>query len=140
MALLAQAAETSMTFSFSWVVTLILIVVIFAVVMGACAYQILLERKVAAWTQDRIGPNRAGPLGLLQPLADGLKFFLKEEIIPRQVDKLFYLLAPGIAVGTALLAIVVVPVGPTTVPPRPDEMPWPQTVAEEKALLERDPG
>jgi len=131
MVLLAQAAETSLTFSFNWVVTLILIVVVFAAVMGACAYQILLERKIAAWAQDRIGPNRAGPLGLLQPIADGLKFFLKEEVIPKNVDKLFFLLAPGIAVSTALIAIAVVPVGPTTVLP---EIRWPQTIAEEKAL------
>jgi NADH-quinone oxidoreductase subunit H len=65
--------------------------------------------------QDRIGPNRVGPFGLLQPLADGLKFLLKEDIIPDHVDKLLYLLAPAIAVITALLAFAVVPFGPTTV-------------------------
>ena len=52
------------------------------VIQGTCAYLILLERKIAAWAQDRIGPNRVGPFGLLQPIADGLKFLLKEEIIP----------------------------------------------------------
>jgi len=106
-----------MTYSHTPLIAVITIVVFLAVVQGACAYMILLERKVAAWVQDRIGPNRVGPFGLLQPIADGLKFLFKEEIIPSSVDKLFYLLAPGIAVSTALLAIAVVPFGPTTVPP-----------------------
>src|SRR5262249_39181661 len=57
------------------------------------------------------------PFGLLQPIADGVKFLLKEQVIPGQVDKVFYLLAPCIAVSAALLAIAVVPFGPTTVPP-----------------------
>jgi NADH-quinone oxidoreductase subunit H len=131
------AAET-ITFSFNWVTTLILIVVVFTVVMGACAYQILLERKIAAWTQDRIGPNRAGPLGLLQPIADGLKFFFKEEVIPSHVDRLFFLLAPCIAVITALLAIAVVPVGPTTPPPGLPGQKWLQTVADEKAFQAKE--
>src|SRR5262249_48615052 len=129
-------AETSLTYEFHWVATLVLIVVIFVAVMTACAYQILLERKIAAWAQDRIGPNRAAPLGIFQPSADGLKFLLKEEVIPRNVDKLFFLVAPAIAVTTSLVAIVVVPVGRTTVPPQ-QTVHWPQTVAEEKALLEK---
>jgi NADH-quinone oxidoreductase subunit H len=69
--------------------------------------------------QDRIGPNRVGPAGLLQPLADGGKFFLKEEVIPSHVDKIFYILAPAVAVGTALLALAIVPFGSTTPPPEP---------------------
>ena len=56
----------------------------------SCAYLILLERKLSAWMQDRIGPNRVGPFGLLQPLADGLKFLLKEDLIPAHVDKFLY--------------------------------------------------
>jgi NADH-quinone oxidoreductase subunit H len=88
----------------------------------------LLERKIAAWVQDRIGPNRVGPLGLLQPIADGIKFLLKEQVIPSHVDKVFYLLAPAIAVSTALFAFVVVPFGQTTPPP---SVRWPRTVAEE---------
>src|SRR5438874_8303162 len=103
-------------------------------ILGTVAYLILLERKIASWTQDRIGPNRVGPLGLLQPIADGLKFLLKEEVIPTRVDKLFYLLAPGISLATATLAFAVVPFGQTTEPPvlmdyRTTEVKsiWPQT-------------
>ncbi|HMC67070.1 MAG TPA: NADH-quinone oxidoreductase subunit NuoH [Gemmataceae bacterium] len=96
-------------------------VITIAVVMGAlqltCAYLILLERKIAAWVQDRIGPNRAGPRGLFQPIADGLKFLFKEDIIPSHVDKVFYLLAPAVAAGTATLAFAVVPFGPTSADP-----------------------
>lgn len=117
--------------NFHLVTTLILIVALFAVLQGVDAYLILLERKIAAWTQDRLGPNRVGPWGLLQPIADGLKFLFKEEIIPHYVDRLFYLLAPGIAITTSLLAIAVVPFGQTTTPP---ERPWMQTVSQEKAF------
>src|SRR5207245_469609 len=69
--------------------------------------------------QDRIGPNRVGPFGLLQSLADGLKFLFKEDIIPDRVDKLLYVLAPAVAVITALLAFAVVPFGPTTTAQEP---------------------
>jgi NADH-quinone oxidoreductase subunit H len=69
--------------------------------------------------QDRIGPNRVGPLGLLQPIADGLKFLFKEDIIPAQVDKLLFMAAPAIAIGTATLAFAVVPFGRTVAPPEP---------------------
>src|SRR5258708_14924239 len=103
--------------SFNLLYTVITIVVIMGVLQGTCAYLVLAERKIAAWVQDRIGPNRVGPFGLLQPLADGLKFLLKEDIIPERVDKLLFLLAPAIAVITALLAFAVVPFGPTTPPP-----------------------
>src|SRR5213083_3091402 len=68
------------------------------------AYLIFLERKVAAWTQDRIGPNRVGPWGLLQSIADGIKFVLKEQVVPSHVDKLFYFLGPAVAITTATLA------------------------------------
>lgn len=110
-----------MTFTFDqttfWI-TLILIAAVLGAIQGTCAYLILLERKISAWAQDRVGPNRVGrefglPFGLLQPIADGLKFLLKEQIIPSHVDRVFYLLAPGIAVMTALLAFVVVPFGRT---------------------------
>jgi NADH-quinone oxidoreductase subunit H len=95
------------------VVTLLVIAVALGAVLTACAYLIWLERKLSAWAQDRIGPNRVGPFGLLQPLADGLKFLLKEEVFPAQVDRALYLLAPAITVFTTLLAFAVVPFGPT---------------------------
>lgn len=105
--------------SFDLLTTAIVLVALFGAVMSICGYLTLAERKVSAWMQDRVGPNRVGPMGLLQPLADGGKMFLKEEVIPKHVDKVFYLLAPAIAVGTALLAIAVVPFGATTAPPDP---------------------
>jgi NADH-quinone oxidoreductase subunit H len=108
-------------------ITLVFIVLAFGVLQGVCAYLSLLERKMAAWVQDRIGPNRVGPFGLLQPIADGIKFLLKEQVIPSHVNKLFYLLAPAITVSTALFAFVVVPFGQTT---SPVTTPWPETNTE----------
>jgi NADH-quinone oxidoreductase subunit H len=77
------------------------------------AYSTYAERKVAAFLQDRIGPDRAGPFGILQPLADGLKFFMKEEIIPVVSNKFLFILGPCIAMLTALMAGVVIPWGNT---------------------------
>src|SRR5436305_13949146 len=102
---------------FTFWVTIVTIVVVMGAMLTVCAYLIYVERKISAWVQDRIGPNRVGPAGLLQPLADGLKFLFKEDVIPDYVDKLFYLLAPAVAVTTALFAFAVVPFGPTTVLP-----------------------
>src|SRR5438270_12525724 len=82
---------------FNFWVTLLIIVVVMGVIQGACAYLVLLERKIAAWTQDRLGPNRVGPFGLLQPIADGLKFVFKEQLVPSRVDKLFYFVAPAVS-------------------------------------------
>ena len=93
---------------------LIKIGVVMGLILGACSYLIYVERKLAAYMQDRIGPNRVGPLGLLQPLADGLKFILKEDLIPRHADKLLFVLAPAIAILTTMLAFAVVPFGPTS--------------------------
>src|SRR5437763_9697584 len=101
------------------------------VVLLTVAYLILLERWVAAWVQDRKGPNRVGPKGLLQPIADGLKFLLKEQVIPRHVDRLFYLLAPSIALTTALIAFAVVPFGSTTTL-RDLTNRWPELSAEQQ--------
>src|SRR5947209_16571708 len=92
--------------------TVILILIVFAAVMGTVAYLTFGERKISAYVQDRVGPNRVGPWGLLQVVADGLKFFLKEDIIPSHVDRLFYLLAPGLGVAPALLAFRLVPFRP----------------------------
>ena len=88
-----------------------LAVVVFGVIMGAVAYCILLERKISAWIQDRYGPNRVGPCGLLQPIADGLKFLLKEDIIPANVDKALFLLAPWMIFVVALIGFAIIPWG-----------------------------
>src|SRR3954465_15783320 len=82
---------------------LLKILVVVGITQGAVAYLILVERKVAAYAQDRIGPNRAGiefglPFGLLQPLADGAKMLLKEDVVPRYVNKPLYILAPAISI------------------------------------------
>src|SRR5689334_8396422 len=98
--------------------TLFNIAIAFAALQGTCAMLIYLERKISAWVQDRIGPNRVGPFGLFQSVADGLKFILKEDVIPSHVDKKLFLLAPCVAVVTALLAFAVVPFGATEPPPR----------------------
>jgi NADH-quinone oxidoreductase subunit H len=91
--------------------SIVLMLVVFAIVMTAVAYAILLERKIAAWVQDRYGPNRVGPWGLLQPLADGLKFLLKEDIIPASVDKALFLLAPWMIFVVSMLGVAVIPWG-----------------------------
>jgi NADH-quinone oxidoreductase subunit H len=84
---------------------------LFFVIITACAYYTLAERVVAAFIQDRRGPNRAGPLGLFQPLADGIKFLTKEEVFPSQVNKITYLIAPAISVSCAIMAWAIIPFG-----------------------------
>jgi NADH-quinone oxidoreductase subunit H len=111
--------------------SILTVLIIFGVLQGICALLIYLERKVSAWVQDRIGPNRVGPAGLLQPVADGLKFLFKEDIIPGHVKKFLFLLAPCVALTTAMLAFSVVPFGPVEVPApvRPVEPLQPQAPA-----------
>jgi NADH-quinone oxidoreductase subunit H len=90
---------------------LIIVVAVFAISMLVALYATFFERKVAAWFQDRIGPDRAGPFGLLQPLADGVKMFMKEDFIPRNADKWLFILGPGIAMFTSLITSAVIPWG-----------------------------
>ncbi len=85
----------------------------FVVVLMIVAYTVLAERRILALIQGRLGPNRVGYGGVLQPFADLLKFILKEEVIPDQATKFFYLLAPIIAITAALMTIIVYPFGPT---------------------------
>jgi len=89
----------------------ILAIGVVLVILLAVAYCIYFERKVSAFMQDRIGPNRVGPLGLLQPIADGLKFVLKEDIIPARVDKALFVIAPCIAFALAMIGFAVLPWG-----------------------------
>ncbi|MBP9215053.1 MAG: NADH-quinone oxidoreductase subunit NuoH [Chitinophagaceae bacterium] len=88
---------------------LALIVIIVFATLGVALYTTFAERKVAAILQDRPGPNRAGPFGLLQPLADGVKMFTKEEIIPTHASKWLFILGPGLAMTASLMTCAVIP-------------------------------
>lgn len=92
--------------------TMLTIGIAMGAILVGCMYLVLAERKVSAWMQDRIGPNRVGPYGLGQPIADGLKILLKEGVVPSHVDKTLFLLAPTISLFTTLLAFAVIPFGP----------------------------
>ena len=87
------------------------IAVVMVILLMCVAYTVLLERKVVGRIQNRYGPSRVGPFGLWQPMADGLKLFLKEDIMPTSVYRPLYILAPMIALACALLSIAVVPFG-----------------------------
>ena len=89
----------------------VFIVIIFAITMLMAMYSTLAERKVAAWLQDRIGPNRAGKGGILQPLADGLKLFSKEEFLPDTPNKFLFVAGPAISMSVALMTSAVIPWG-----------------------------
>lgn len=102
--------------AFDWAFTLekvILIAVIITVSLVVAMYATYAERKVAGFMQDRLGPNRAGPFGLLQPLADGLKLFFKEEVIPNNSNKFLFILGPCLAMLTAMMTSAVIPWGGT---------------------------
>ncbi|MFM6935201.1 MAG: NADH-quinone oxidoreductase subunit NuoH [Flavobacteriales bacterium] len=88
-----------------------LVLLLFLVSLGVAAYQTYFERKLAAWIQDRVGPDRAGPFGILQPIADGTKMFLKEDFIPAKADKWLFIIGPGISMFTALITSSVIPWG-----------------------------
>jgi NADH-quinone oxidoreductase subunit H len=88
------------------------IAAVIGVMLTIVAYTVMLERWVCAWMQDRIGPNRVGPFGLLQPLADGVKFIFKEDVLPHHIQhKIYFTLAPAITMVPALITIAVVPWG-----------------------------
>src|SRR5271170_5373886 len=102
------------------------IAIVVGVVQGLVAYSVLAERKISAWIQDRVGPNRCSPpfmkqvpvvgpflirLGIFQPLADGLKFMFKEDFTPAGVKKIYFFLAPAIAMIPAFLTVAVIPFG-----------------------------
>lgn len=87
------------------------VVAVFGVLMFMVAYVVLVERRVCAFIQDRLGPNRAGPGGLLQPISDAVKAFLKEDFTPAHVRKAYFWLAPAIVMLPALLNVAVIPFG-----------------------------
>ncbi|MBJ6119512.1 NADH-quinone oxidoreductase subunit NuoH [Pontibacter sp. BT310] len=89
----------------------IFILVIFGITLLIATYSTYFERKIAAFIQDRVGPNRAGPFGLLQPLADAGKLFFKEEFIPAKANKALFIIGPGIAMLVATMSSAVIPFG-----------------------------
>ena len=91
--------------------TAVKILAAFAILMTMVAYIVLVERRVCAFMKDRLGPNRVGPFGLLQPVADGVKSFFKEEFTPAHVRKIYFILAPAIALMPAILNLAVIPFG-----------------------------
>lgn len=101
-----------MTFVGFLIYKALLVLIVFTISLVIAMYSTYAERKVAAFMQDRYGPNRAGPLGLLQPLADGMKMFMKEEIIPTMSSKFLFILGPSIAMFTACITGAVIPWGP----------------------------
>jgi NADH-quinone oxidoreductase subunit H len=99
----------------SFIATLVNIAVMLGFVLTVVPVMVWVERRGSALIQDRPGPNRLGPFGLIQPLADALKFFFKEDVTPNSVDKPLYLLAPALAIMPAMLTISVIPFGPDLV-------------------------
>jgi NADH-quinone oxidoreductase subunit H len=89
----------------------ILVAIIFGISLVIAMYSTYAERKVAAFLQDRLGPDRAGPAGMFQPLADGLKMFMKEEIVPTDSNKWLFMVGPGLAMLTACIGTAVIPWG-----------------------------
>src|ERR1043165_7647184 len=90
---------------------IILVLLVFIASLVVAMYSTYAERKVAAFMQDRIGPNRAGPFGILQPVADGVKMFMKEEIIPDVSNRFLFILGPSLAMLTACMTSAAIPWG-----------------------------
>src|SRR5450432_944965 len=93
------------------IISLIKSVAVVFILLTAVAYSVWLERKVSAHIQNRWGPTRVGPFGLLQPLADGVKFIFKEDLVPSGVHKGLYIMAPMLALAMALISFAVIPFG-----------------------------
>jgi NADH-quinone oxidoreductase subunit H len=104
------------------ILTIITILVVFGAIQGLAGALVYLERKICAYMQNRIGPNRVGPVGSLQILADGLKFIMKEEFVPTYAEKVLFIVAPCVSLISAMLAFAVVPFGATDNPAADDYM------------------
>jgi NADH-quinone oxidoreductase subunit H len=94
-------------------ISTIKVLILFQALLGLFSAMTYIERRVLAFMQFRLGPNRTGPWGILQPVADGIKLFFKEEVIPEGANKLLFVAAPAVAIVTAFLSIAVVPYGGT---------------------------
>ena len=109
--------ESVLKTAFPFIVYTVGVLIAFQMVLMIVAYTVLAERKVLGWIQGRIGPNRVGPWGLLQPFADLFKFIFKEDLTPDKSTKFIYFLAPLVALTCALLPMVVYPFGPRIADP-----------------------
>ena len=116
------------------VLAVVKIALVIGTLLGLFSLMTWIERRTLAFMQLRLGPNRTGPFGILQPVADGIKLFFKEEVMPAAANKWAFLSAPVVAVATALLAVAVLPYGPPFTTPRLDFLPswlawlWPEWV------------
>src|SRR5256714_1467618 len=110
---LGDKVESTMDYFFIGTSLLKIIGMIFIVILPMVSYAVYAERHVSALIQDRLGPNRVGPAGLFQPIADAAKFLLKEDFTPATVNTFYYWLAPGLAMVPAIMTIAVVPFGST---------------------------
>ena len=116
--------EAVLKTAFPFVVIVVGVLIAFQMVLMIVAYTVLAERKVLGWIQGRIGPNRVGPWGLLQPFADLLKFIFKEDLTPDKSTKFVYFLAPMVALTCALMPMVVYPFGPAITTVDWSFLPW----------------
>ncbi len=110
------------------ILAVVKVALIVGVLLGMFSVMTWVERRTLAFMQFRLGPNRTGPFGVLQPIADGIKLFFKEEVMPAAADKWAFMAAPVLAVSTALLAVAVLPYGPPFTLPHFDWLPrwiWP---------------
>jgi len=94
-----------------WIYKIILVLAVFAITLLVATYSTYAERKIAAFLQDRVGPDRAGPFGILQPLADAVKMFMKEEMIPSVSNRALFIIGPSLAMLFACLTGAVIPWG-----------------------------
>src|SRR5947207_10965263 len=95
----------------SFIIPLLKVVIVLNATLVAVTYMVLLERKVIAWAQSRLGPMRVGPYGILQPVADAVKLMIKEDITPTRADKWVFTAAPVISMVPALIVYAVIPFG-----------------------------
>ncbi|MBI5866576.1 MAG: NADH-quinone oxidoreductase subunit NuoH [Planctomycetes bacterium] len=129
-------ATVQAVLSSQWAVSLIMLAVSLLIIVHMCAVCILAERKLSAYIQDRLGPNRVGWGGMLQPIADGIKFVLKEEVIPARAEKAIFVVAPCLAFAVSLLGFAIIPWAGEITWPWTDASGNPVTVTTQVASLD----
>src|SRR6204780_1954146 len=109
---LAENSTLSDFYQIIWWMVLLKVAIVFVFLLLTTIFMIWFERRVIGHMQNRSGPNRAGPFGLLQPIADALKLPLKEDIVPRTADKLIFVIAPVLSAAPAFVSFAIIPWGP----------------------------